>query len=1003
MAIPQADEQQRLLANLILQTNLDNMPLPRFWYFPRGEKAVVLFTSDDHASANVPGRMDQYKSLSPDGCSVEDWECVRSSMYIYPGTTLSEAQANSYTAEGFEIGVHIDTGCADYTLTGLEGLYNTQIDDFATRFPSLPLQDSERTHCIAWSGWAFQPIVKEQQGIRLDTNYYYWPPEWLNNRPGMFTGSGMPMRFADLDGTMIDVYQAATQMTDESDQTYPYTIDALLDKALGPQGYYGVFTANMHTSSVTSAGAYAIIASAQTRGVPLVSGRQLVNWLDGRNGSSFSNLTWSANTLNFEVQVGAGANGLQAMVPAQSAVGTVSGITIGGSPVAFTLQTIKGIQYAVFDAAAGAIVVSYTTDETPPLVNAVSPTVGAIDVPANTLVYATFSEPMDAASINTSTFELLAPGDILVPATVTYDAGTNTATLTPDAALDLNTSYTAFVKGGATGVSDIAGNPLAADETWSFTTAVDDCPCSIWDDTATPVSSAVDDGQPIEVGTKFRADSAGYITALRFYKGPGDTDTHVGHLWTSTGELFAEVTSSDETASGWQVVPLPTPVPIEADTTYIASIFSSPVGYFSITLDYFATSGVDNPPLWALAAGEDGPNGVFAYGGGFPTGGTDNGYWVDVVFEYSTEDTTPPVISNVVATPAPDGSAIITWDTDESADSLVEYGTDPGTLDQSAYDAAMVTSHSVTLPSLAPNTTYYYRVTSTDAASNSATEPVPPVTLQFTTPDLGFTDTTVGDFSNGESNTCYVAETGGGELMLSPTLGVEFSGTSLPAGWTDTPWTGGVGTTVNNRTATVDGALLATDAYYGAGRSIEFVATFTGGTTGGSQHIGFGTDLNNTPWAIFSTGFPGSTTLKARSNSSTTELPSVTLNEPHLFRIEWLANEVVFYVDGGEVARHTVSITASMRSVASDQPGGNTITIDWMRMSPYESLCTFESRVFDAATVVSWDSLSWIADVPADTSLSLSYRTGDTSTPDGTWTTFIPLSSSPAVLGGSSQ
>ena len=57
------------------------------------------------------------------------------------------------------------------------------------------------------------------------------------------------MRFADLDGTMIDVYQAATQMTDESGQSYPFTVDALLDKALGTEGYYGVFTANMHTDT----------------------------------------------------------------------------------------------------------------------------------------------------------------------------------------------------------------------------------------------------------------------------------------------------------------------------------------------------------------------------------------------------------------------------------------------------------------------------------------------------------------------------------------------------------------------------------------------------------------------------------------------------------------------------------------------------------------------------------------------------------------------------------
>ena len=70
------------------------------------------------------------------------------------------------------------------------------------------------------------------------------------------------MRFADLDGSMIDVYQATTQMTDESGQTYPYTIDTLLDNALGPIGYYGVFTANMHTDNAISDRRDAIVASA---------------------------------------------------------------------------------------------------------------------------------------------------------------------------------------------------------------------------------------------------------------------------------------------------------------------------------------------------------------------------------------------------------------------------------------------------------------------------------------------------------------------------------------------------------------------------------------------------------------------------------------------------------------------------------------------------------------------------------------------------------------------
>ena len=42
-----------------------------------------------------------------------------------------------------------------------------------------------------------------------------------------------------------------------------------------------------------------IITSAQARGVPIVSGRQMLEWLDGRNNSSFGGLTWNgaANTL----------------------------------------------------------------------------------------------------------------------------------------------------------------------------------------------------------------------------------------------------------------------------------------------------------------------------------------------------------------------------------------------------------------------------------------------------------------------------------------------------------------------------------------------------------------------------------------------------------------------------------------------------------------------------------------------------------------------------------
>ena len=56
----------------------------------------------------------------------------------------------------------------------------------------------------------------------------------------------------------------------------------------------------------------------------------------------------------------------------------------------------------------------------------------------------------------------------------------------------------------------------------------------------------------IEVGVKFRSDVAGTGHRLRFYKGSGNTGTHVGHLWTATGTLLGTVTFTGETATGWQ-------------------------------------------------------------------------------------------------------------------------------------------------------------------------------------------------------------------------------------------------------------------------------------------------------------------------------------------------------------------------------------------------------------------------------------------------------------------
>ena len=83
VAIPQADEQQRLLVNLLLQMTADRKPLPRFWYFPRNLTAVVVMTGDDHANNGTRYRFDADLAQSPTGCAVDTWECL--TIHLVPG------------------------------------------------------------------------------------------------------------------------------------------------------------------------------------------------------------------------------------------------------------------------------------------------------------------------------------------------------------------------------------------------------------------------------------------------------------------------------------------------------------------------------------------------------------------------------------------------------------------------------------------------------------------------------------------------------------------------------------------------------------------------------------------------------------------------------------------------------------------------------------------------------------------------------------------------------
>jgi hypothetical protein len=92
--------------------------------------------------------------------------------------------------------------------------------------------------------------------------------------------------------------------------------------------------------------------------------------------------------------------------------------------------------------------------------------------------------------------------------------------------------------------------------------------------TQTPALTNLSDGAGVnyELGMRFYAVSAGEVTALRFWKDTLDPGTHVGKLWSATGQLLATATFSNETAGGWQEAALPSPVAIQANVEYTVSV-----------------------------------------------------------------------------------------------------------------------------------------------------------------------------------------------------------------------------------------------------------------------------------------------------------------------------------------------------------------------------------------------------------------------------------------------
>ncbi|MDC9835936.1 DUF4082 domain-containing protein [Rhizobium binxianense] len=310
-------------------------------------------------------------------------------------------------------------------------------------------------------------------------------------------------------------------------------------------------------------------------------------------------------------------------------------------------------------------------------------TSNALPVAANDNGYTTYSDTaLSIAAANLLANDSDADGDPLsitgangaVNGTVTFNSQTNSVIFTPNSGYTGVASFTYSISDGHGGTSSATVSLTVNSQAGGGATS------SLFTGADTSGVAAANDANSVELGVKFIASASGQITGLTYYKSAGDTGTHVGSLWTASGQLLGQASFINETGSGWQTVSFTQPINVTAGTTYVASYHSN--GFYSATANYFTTDHTSGA-LTAPASSVSGGNGVYAYGTGslFPTSSYNaTNYWVDVLYQQGAQNAVPVAandsgFSTNTGTPVTiQASALLSNDSDADGDALTITG-----------------------------------------------------------------------------------------------------------------------------------------------------------------------------------------------------------------------------------------------------------------------------------------------------------------------------------------
>jgi hypothetical protein len=392
--IPQADEQQRLLAKAILA--LAPAPMPHLWYFPQNAGTVLVLTGDAHGTSAA--------SITSELSTVQTYG-GHITLYLAQAGQPAASDVAAWKQAGHGVGIHpyaspsppTSTGCGTGDGNGIgAGIANDQ-SWFQSRFGTNP-STTVRIHDFSWQCWSDAAATEGAAGLQMDTGVYPWGA-WLKKGDGSWAhgyinGSGLPMQMVDATGHLISVYQQATALVDEQlvggigvSQENLTSAGAvavsrqLIDAGL-TGGNYAAITAQFQVDyfayDEVEAWAIGTMAYAQSRGVPILSADDWLRFTKARASAALGTPAWDGSHLSFTVAVPSGPDALPLMLPLTSTGGRLASLTVDGSSVAYQTRTVKGAESAVLSIPPGshAVVAAYAAAT--PALSGVAPTQGPI-------------------------------------------------------------------------------------------------------------------------------------------------------------------------------------------------------------------------------------------------------------------------------------------------------------------------------------------------------------------------------------------------------------------------------------------------------------------------------------------------------------------------------------------------------------------------------------------------------------------------------------------------